>query len=166
MKTKYKRVMIYMKIYEFDAEIKKHDSIDAAFIEFPYDTVEEFGTKGQVKVKATFDGYEYQGSLAKMGYQCHCLGITQKIRKEINKGPGYMVHVVITRDDNSRIVELPKELSKLLEENEEAKVIFSSLSYTNQKSYSEWIKNAKKIETRDRRLRDTITMLLGGKKHP
>lgn len=45
-----------MKKYEFDALIQKHDSIDAAFIEFPYDVLEEFGTKGQVKVKAVFDG--------------------------------------------------------------------------------------------------------------
>jgi hypothetical protein len=155
-----------MKIYEFDALIKKQDSIDAAFIEFPYNVEEEFGVKGMVKVKATFDGVEYQGSLAKMGYHCHCLGITKKIRKEINKGAGDIVHVVITKDDTSRVVELPEELRKLLEENEELKSIFSSLSYTNQKEYSEWIKSAKKIETRDRRLKDSVSMLLKGIKHP
>ena len=35
-----------MKIYEFDAVIIKHDSIDAAFIEFPYDVEKEFGVRG------------------------------------------------------------------------------------------------------------------------
>lgn len=39
-----------MEIYEFDAEIKKQDSIDATFVEFPYDVEKEFGVKGQVKV--------------------------------------------------------------------------------------------------------------------
>ncbi|WP_010233489.1 DUF1905 domain-containing protein [Clostridium arbusti] len=39
-----------MKSYEFDAVIKKHGTIDAAYIEFPYDVEKEFGTKGQVKV--------------------------------------------------------------------------------------------------------------------
>lgn len=48
-----------MKTYEFDAVIIKKDSIDAAYIEFPYDVEKEFNTKGQVKVKATFDGYEW-----------------------------------------------------------------------------------------------------------
>lgn len=158
--------MVQMKIYEFDAIIKKHESINAAFIEFPYNTEEEFGVKGQVKVKATFDGYEYQGSLAKMGHHCHCLGITQKIRNEIKKEPGNTVHVVIIKDDTSRIVELSEEFRKLLEENEDAKGIFSCLSYTNQKQYAEWIKSAKKIETRDGRLKDSISMLLKGIKHP
>lgn len=155
-----------MKTYEFDVVIKKHELIDAAFIEFPYNVEEEFGVKGQVKVKATFDGYEYQGSLAKMGHFCHCLGITQKIRKEIRKGPGDKVHVVIAKDDVSRNVELPEDFKKLLEENESAKNIFSDLSYTNKKGYSEWIKSARKIETRDRRVKDSIAMLLKGLKHP
>ena len=155
-----------MNIYEFDAVIKKHDSINAAFIEFPYNAEEKFGVKGQIKVKATFDGYKYQGSLAKMGHHCHCLGITQKIRKEINKEPGDIVHVVITKDNTIRTVELLEDFNELLEENEDAKIFFSSLSYTNQKKYVEWIKSARKIETRDRRIKDSILMLLKGVKCP
>jgi len=154
-----------MKTYEFDAVIKKHDSIDAAFIEFPYSIEEEFGVKGQVKVKATFDGYGYQGSLAKMGHPFHCLGITKKIRKEINKVSGDIVHVVIVKDDTSRTVELPEDFKKLLEENQDAKSFFGGLSYTNQKEYTEWVKSAKKIETRNSRIRDSISMLLKGLKH-
>lgn len=42
-----------MKVYEFDAKIIKQDSIDAAYIEFPYDVEKEFGVKGQVKVWVT-----------------------------------------------------------------------------------------------------------------
>jgi hypothetical protein len=55
-----------MGIYEFDAEIIKHEAINAAFIEFPFDVEKEFGTKGQVKVHVTFNGFEYRGSLANM----------------------------------------------------------------------------------------------------
>ncbi|WP_050354391.1 YdeI/OmpD-associated family protein [Gottschalkia purinilytica] len=155
-----------MKIYEFDAVIKKHDSIDATFVEFPYDVEKEFGIKGQVKVKAIFDDYEYRGSLVKMGHHCHCIGITQKIRKEINKQDGDLVHVAITKDDDPRIVEIPEDFKIELEENVEAKNIFDSLSYSNQKKFTEWITNAKKIETRDKRLKKTISMLLEGTKHP
>ena len=36
-----------------------------AYILFPYDVEKEFGTKGRVPVKATFDGVEYSGSLVK-----------------------------------------------------------------------------------------------------
>lgn len=154
-----------VKMYEFDAAIKKRDSIDATFVEFPYDVEKEFGTKGQVKVKATFDGYEYRGSLAKMGHHCHCLGITQKIRKEINKQTGDLVHVVITKDNAPRIVQIPEDFKRELEENKEAKNVFCSLSYSNQKRFVEWITSAKKIETRDKRLKGSVSMLLEGTKH-
>ena len=70
-----------MKLYEFDAIIKKTDFIDATFVEFPYDVENEFGTKGQVKVKAFFDNYEYRGSLVKMGHQCHIIGNNSKNKK-------------------------------------------------------------------------------------
>ncbi|HYF81947.1 MAG TPA: YdeI/OmpD-associated family protein [Clostridia bacterium] len=155
-----------MKTYEFDAEIKKQDSIDAAFVEFPYEVEKEFGVKGQVKVAATFDGCEYRGSLAKMGHNCHILGMTQKIRAAIGKKPGDIVHVILKKDDEPRVVEMPEDFKKQLEENEQALSFFNALSYTNQKVYAEWIANAKKVETREKRVKDAITMLSDKVKRP
>lgn len=158
--------LLQMKIYEFDAIIKKQETIDGAFVEFPYDVEEEFGTKGQVKVKVTFDGYEYRGSLVKMGHCCHIVGITQKIRKEINKQPGDSVRIVLKKDDEPRKVEIPEDLDNLLNENVIAREFFNSLSYSNKKKYVNWIISAKKSETRDKRLKDSITMLLNKVKQP
>jgi hypothetical protein len=155
-----------MKTYEFDAEIKKQDSIDAAFVEFPYEVEKEFGVKGQVKVLATFDGCEYRGSLAKMGHNCHMLGMTQKIRAVIGKKPGDIVHVILKKDDEPRIVEIPEDFKKLLDENEQASGFFNTLSYTNKKEYAEWIISAKRAETREKRVKDAITMLSDKVKRP
>jgi len=149
-----------MKIYEFDAEIKTQDSMDAAFVEFPYDVEREFGVKGQVKVIATFDDCEYRGSLAKMGHACHILGITKKIRAFIGKKAGDIVHVILKEDDEPRIVEVPEDFSIQLEENQQAMIFFDTLSYTNRKEYVQWIESAKKVETREKRIRDSINMLL------
>lgn len=148
-----------MKTYEFDAVIQKQENIDGAYIEFPYNVEEEFGAKGQVKVKVTFDGYEYQGSLVKMGHPCHCVGITKKIRSEINKQPGDTVHIVLVKDDSIRTVEIPKELKELLEVNKEASDFFYTLSYSNQKKYTDWVSNAKREETKEKRLKEAIEML-------
>ena len=149
-----------MKTYEFDALILKKDSIDAAYIEFPYDVEKEFNTKGQVKVKVTFDGYKYRGSLAKMGHHCHILGITKAIRKAIGKNPGDKVHVILQKDDEPRVVEIPEDLKEQFDKNKEVKDFFDTLSYTNKKSYVQWITSAKKKETRERRLNETMNMLL------
>ena len=82
------------KRYEFTAVIKKVPDIDGAYIEFPYDVREEFG-KGRVKVRATFDGVEYDGSLVKMKTPCHIIGLRKDIRSQIGKQPGDMVQVTI-----------------------------------------------------------------------
>lgn len=84
-----------MKIYEFDAIIKKVDDMDAAYIEFPYDVRKEFG-KGRVKVCALFDGVQYNGSLVRMRTECHFIGIRKDIRAFIHKQAGDSVHVCIS----------------------------------------------------------------------
>jgi hypothetical protein len=82
------------KRFEFDAVLRKVPDIDGAYIEFPYDAKAEFG-KGRVKVRATFDGVPYEGSLVRMGTPGHILGVRKDIRSQIGKGPGDVVRVTI-----------------------------------------------------------------------
>ena len=82
------------KIYEFEAEIKKVPDIDGAYVEIPFDVKGEIG-KGRVKVHATFDGAEYDGSLVKMKTPCHILGLRKDIRAAIGKQPGDKVRVTV-----------------------------------------------------------------------
>ncbi len=72
------------KIYEFIAKIKKVPNFDGAYVEIPFDVKAEFG-KGRVPVTATFDGIPYEGSLVKMGTECHIIGIRKDIRSKIGK---------------------------------------------------------------------------------
>ncbi|RPJ53218.1 MAG: DUF1905 domain-containing protein [Methanobacteriota archaeon] len=155
-----------MKTYEFDAEIHGHESMDAAFIEFPYDVETEFGVRGQVKVRAFFDGVEYRGSLARMGGGCHILGLTKKIRDAIGKKSGDMVHVMLSGDTEPRTVAVPEDLRQALDDHPPAGAFFETLSYSNRKEYVGWIEDAKGEETRRRRLEKTVALLLDGKKHP
>lgn len=157
---------VLMKVYEFDAEIIKHETLDSGYVEFPFEVEKEFGVRGQVKVIATFDGYEYRGSLAKMGHHCHILGLTQKVRAAIGKNPGDTVHVVIKQDIEPRTVEVPEDFKTLLDQNPEAKVFFEKLSFTNRKEYVQWITSGKKKETRERRLAESIDKLANGIKSP
>ena len=140
-----------VKTYRFQAEILKHEDMNAAYITFPYDVAEEFGVKGQVKVKAVFDGnIEYRGSLAKMGLDCHCLGMTKEIRGLLGKNPGDVVTVSLHVDNEPRFVDIPEDIKTGLKSSglDEA---FQKLSYTKQKEYVVSIMSAKKLETRNRK---------------
>lgn len=149
-----------LKSYAFQAELHKHDGMDAAYIHFPYDVQQEFGTKGQVKVKAVFqDGTEYRGSLANMGLDCHCLGIPKRIREQLGVTAGEVLSVTITPDTEPRVVELPEPLKAALE-SRSLESRFRNLSYSKQKQAAESVESAKKPETLAKRVQSVIDSLL------
>lgn len=155
-----------MNIYEFDGEIMKSEERGAgAFVRFPYDVTETFGTKGQVKVACEFDGVPYRGSIVNMG--CGpIIGILKSIRDEIGKQAGDIVHVKLWKDDEPREVIVPPELAAAFRANAEAKKNFDALSYSHRREYALWIYEAKKEETRKSRVDKTIEKLKNGEKSP
>ncbi|WP_213277641.1 YdeI/OmpD-associated family protein [Chryseobacterium indologenes] len=150
---------------EFSAIIKQNGEMNAAFVEFPFSTEELFNKKGQVKIKALFDGnVEYRGSLAKMKSDCHILGLTQEVRKQLGKTFGDEVSVSLTEDKEERVVEIAEDIVSVFNENPEAKTLFDKMSYTHKKEYIRWIEEAKKPQTRENRKIKMIQMILDGKK--
>lgn len=148
-----------MKVYEFEAKILQPEDKVGAYIEFPYNAEAEFGRKGWVRVVATFDGLEYRGSLANMGMGCHVLIITKKIREELRKQHGDILKVTIVEDFEPRVIEIPEDFNTLLLNNERAKIEFDKFSYTKRKEIVDWINDAKKEETREKRKLKTIKKL-------
>jgi len=155
-----------MKRYEFDAVIKKNDRVNAGYIDFPYDVKDEFNGQNRIKVISLIDGYAYHGSLVKMGGDCHMLGITQEVRKAIGKNPGDTVHIVIEEETEERMVEVPDDFMELMKNEAEMLEFFSKLSFTHRKEYVRWIVEAKKEETRKKRLVKAIEMLRDKTKTP
>ncbi|MGE5480741.1 MAG: YdeI/OmpD-associated family protein [Chloroflexota bacterium] len=139
------------KTYEFDAIIQNHEGMQATYVDFPYDVMEEFGVRGRVKVHATFDGIEYRGSLAKMGSPCYFLGMPKEIRDKVGKSAGETVHVIIKQDLAPRVVELPGDVASILGDEKLAEA-WAKTSFTHQKEYVNAIKDAKRPETREKRV--------------
>jgi hypothetical protein len=147
------------RLFEFDAEIKKHPDLNAGFIEFPHDVRKEFGGKSRVKVKAVLDNFIYRGLLVKMAGESHWLGITKQVRTAIGKNPGDIVHVIIEEDLEERTIEIPNDLLVLLMNEPETLDYFNNLSYTHKKEYVRWINDAKKEDTRKKRVKKAIHLL-------
>ena len=103
---------------KFEAIIKKIPDKDATYIEIPFNVEEVFGAK-RVKVKAKFDNIGYRGSIVKMGGPCHMIGITKDIRKKIGKDEGDIIFVEVEKDEEERVVEIPDDFAKAMEELKE-----------------------------------------------
>jgi uncharacterized protein YdeI (YjbR/CyaY-like superfamily) len=58
---------------------------------------------------------------------------------------------------------VPADFKKALEGNASARNAFAEFSYSHKKEWVKWITQAKKSETRARRIEKTVTALLKGK---
>ena len=146
----------------FEAEIEAGRG-GGAFVALPFDVEGVYGTRGRVKIKATFDGHPYRGSIAPMGGR-HVLGIAKSIRDQLGKSVGDRVAVTLELDTEERTVDVPPELAEALEASPAAAEFYGGLSYTCRKEYAQWIAEAKRPETRMRRAAKAIDMLGRGEK--
>jgi len=69
-------------------------------------------------------------------------------------------------DAKTKTLRLPADFEKALAKNKQEKQFFESLSFTNRKEYLEWIVTAKREETRNQRVKETIERLSKKWKNP
>ena len=148
----------------FEAEIIAEENSGGAFVKFPYEVEELFGTCGRVPVLATFDGEPYRGSLVKMGMDCHLLLVLKDIRQKIGKQAGDLVQITVELDDQMRFIEIPRDFQTALDDNAKANEVFKKISYSHQRDYVLWIEEAKKETTRQRRRLKAVELLAAGKR--
>jgi len=149
-----------MEKLSFDAEILDAEiGIDAAYVKIPFDVKAGLGSL-RPKVKATFDRKViYRGLLVRMQTPFHMLLLRKDVRAELGKKIGDIIHVEIELDIEPRVVEIPDLLQKELDKDPEFKQFFEKLSFTHQKEYVNFITEAKKEETRIRRIDKVLQML-------
>lgn len=150
-------------IHEFDAVITKVNGKNASYITPPFDIQEVYGSK-RVKVKATFDGIPYIGSIVIMGGTT-MLGITQELRNQLNKSYGDTIHVTLEKDEEERVVELSDDIMNQLNSHPKAKAFYYRLSYSHKRQYVLWVESSKKEETRLTRIEKMILMLEDEKRY-
>ena len=85
--------------FEFDAVLHELPE-GGAYVAFPGDLRQIYG-RGRVKVRATFDGIPYEGSIVNMGLRnpdgsvCYIIGVLKAIRRQLGKGDGDVLRVVV-----------------------------------------------------------------------
>lgn len=150
----------------FRAPLLRSDSSGAAcFVAFPWDLKSTFGKGNLVPIVARWDDrVEYRGSLAMMGGDCALLLCRKDVVAQLGKGPGDEVDVVVTLDTAPREVEVPEALQAALDADPAAATTWATLAPSCRREYTQWIGDAKKPETRDRRIAQALPMITAGKR--
>jgi hypothetical protein len=113
-------------------------------------------------VTATVNGYTWRTSVTRMGGE-FLLGFPRDVREKAGVQAGDEIDVNLALDAGPREVEVPPALAEALAADPEASTAFGQMAFTHRKEYVRWIAEAKKDETRQRRVEQALEMIKAGK---
>lgn len=132
----------------------------ATFFEVPLDVPAIFG-RARPPVRVTIGGHTYRSTVAVYGGR-YFVPLNRQNREAAGVAAGEKVTVELEADTEERTVELPEALRAALDGDEAARAAFDSLSYSHRKEYADWILEAKREETRQRRIAKALDRLRSG----
>ncbi len=112
-------------------------------------------------VAATINGYTWRSTVVRMRGE-FMLGLSKEVRGNARVDAGDQVQVELELDLAQRTVEVPRALADALARDPEASAAYERLAYTHRKEFARWIEEAKREETRERRIAKALEMLRAG----
>jgi len=116
--------------------------------------------KGRKPVNANLNGTSFRSSVFPEDKVRQYLVINQEVRTAANLSHGQIIAASLTPDREPRSLQLPTDLARALAAEPAAQARFASLALSHQREYLRWIEEAKKPETRARRIAETLKKIL------
>lgn len=113
-------------------------------------------------VSVTVDGVTVVARVARMGGE-NLLGFSKKLRADLGVEIGQRIDVVIALDAQPRTVSVPPALAVALEQDPAAQAAFDALAFTHRKEFARWVDDAKREQTGDSRVEQSLQMLREGR---
>ena len=142
---------------ELDTTLEPH--VPAAAVVLTDAQVADLAGGKSPPVRVTANGVSVAGRVMRRDGQ-NLIGFSKAARAELGVEPGQRIRVTIELDDQPREVEVPADLAAALDGEPAARAAFDALAFTHRKEYVRWVEEAKKPETRERRVRETISRVL------
>jgi Bacteriocin-protection, YdeI or OmpD-Associated/Domain of unknown function (DUF1905) len=148
-------------VRRFDAVLEPFGP--AAAVTLPFDPKEEWG-RVRAPVRGTIDGHPFTTTVARYGGVDY-LAFRREVREAAGVEVGAPVTIEVELDTSERVVNVPEDLAAALS-GAGLRETFDRLSYTHRKEYVEWVEEAKREETRRKRVARTVELLNEGVKTP
>lgn len=147
-------------VARFTAVLQPDPTGAGTFVRVPREVAAKLALKGRPKIQAVIAGHPYRGSLMPTpdGF---CLGVLKAIQQSAGVSRGDTITVELDLDTAPRVVKPPPDLARELARNKKAAASWESLSYTNKREMALSLEEAKKPETRERRLATALERLTG-----
>jgi Bacteriocin-protection, YdeI or OmpD-Associated/Domain of unknown function (DUF1905) len=129
-------------------------------VDAPKRVSDAFKTRGYVPVAGTLNGHAIRATLVPKGGGEHRLFLNGEMRKRAEVGVGDTVTISLTLDTEPRETPLPDELAEALRENDLLEA-FNRLTPSDRRIVLTWLSDARKEETRNRRIDLLVRRLMG-----
>jgi hypothetical protein len=133
----------------------------ATMFRVPFDLKEAFG-RARPPVAVTIRGNTWRTTPGVYDGVGHIV-VNRSVKSATGVDAGDRVQVLMEHDAKPRTVRVPADLRAALAEDPAAKEAFAALSYTHRREYVEWVEEAKRPETRARRVAGTVERVRQGK---
>jgi hypothetical protein len=121
---------------------------------------EFLGLRRRAWLRGTINGSGFWVSAQPMSDGNHWVTINREMRAEMDLVGDEDVEVEFTLADGPPQLEVPADLRKALDANPPAGAVFDQMSHNHRKEYLRWIREAKRTETRSRRIATTVEEIL------
>ncbi|MDX6581740.1 MAG: hypothetical protein QOI10_924 [Solirubrobacterales bacterium] len=135
----------------------------ATGIEVPPEVVEGLDAGKRPPVKVTINDKTYRSTIAARGDR-FLVGVSAENRELTGVAAGDRVEVGIEVDDEPRTVALPPDFAQALGAHPQARAFYDGLTASQKKAFVAPIEQAKKSETRTRRIEKAVGALREGRK--
>ncbi len=132
----------------------------AAAIVLSDDQVAQLGSTKTPAVRFTIGGQTVEGRVGRMGGE-NLLGLTKAVRTQLGVEAGDTVDVLIEPDAAPREVTLPDDLAAALDAEPGLRAAFDALAPSRRKEHARSVADAKKPETRERRIAAVVDAVRG-----
>jgi hypothetical protein len=128
-------------------------------VPIPKEVAAKLGLKSMPKIQAVIAGTPYRGSVMPMGDGTYCLGVLKSIQDAAGVGYGDSITIDLELDTAPRTVDMPIDLANATAQDKKAMAAWEALSYTDKKEMARSLYQAKRPETRERRLAKALESL-------
>jgi Bacteriocin-protection, YdeI or OmpD-Associated/Domain of unknown function (DUF1905) len=142
----------------FRAELRSAGDSGGAGFDVPHEVAAALSDAKRPPVTVTINGHEFRTRLAVYGGQ-PMVGVSKANRAAAGIDVGDTFDVAIAVDTGPREIEVPPDLAEALRGDPQAAAAFARLSYTHRREYVQWVTEAKREETRARRVAGTLDRL-------
>lgn len=133
------------------------------YVRIPFSVEHVFGRRGHVAVTGTINNIPFHGLLALEGTGMHSLLISDETLSAAKVKAGDTVEISLQPADEEKQNIIPDDFKYALAAFPDANDLFNKMPFSHQKEYIQYINEAKKPETRIRRIEKSIEMISAGR---